>query len=138
MMKNVDIIEIPAYSDPTYGKLVPVETEDSIPFCVKRIYYIYDVPEAQRRGFHSHIELKQALICVHGSVMIHVRMPGEAAEYRLDDPQKVLLIGPMIWREMYDFSSDAVLLVLANEHYDVSDYLRDYEAYEKLAIEYFK
>lgn len=120
-----------------YGALVPVETYKDIPFGVKRIYYIYNVENGMRRGYHSHRDLEQALICVHGSVKILVKTPFEQEDVLLDDPTKALYIGPMVWREMYDFSSDAVLLVLASEHYTVSDYIRDYSKYKREAVQYF-
>ncbi len=136
-MINTKIIQFPVHKD-NYGSLVPVETEQNIPFIVKRVYYIYDVEKGMRRGYHSHRDLKQALICVHGSVKIMIKTPYEQEDILLDDPTKALYIGPMIWREMYDFSPDAVLLVLASEHYLPSDYIRDYEAYEKEAITWFQ
>ena len=117
---------------------MPVEANKDIPFDVKRIYYIFDVEHKMRRGFHSHRNLEQALICVHGSVKILVKTPYEEENILLDNPQEALYIGPMVWREMYDFSEDAVLLVLASEHYMVEDYIRDYDQYEEEAREYFK
>ncbi len=114
-----------------YGKLVPLEGNDTIPFDIKRVYYIYEVEEDVRRGFHSHKELEQVLICVHGSVKILVKTPEEEEIITLDDPKKGLYIGPNIWREMYDFKDGAVLLVLASDHYDIKDYIRKYENYEK-------
>lgn len=137
MVRNVSMTSFSAHKD-NYGSLVAVETFGDIPFGVKRVYYIYDVESGQRRGFHSHRDLHQALICVHGSVKILVKTPFEEESILLDDPEKALLIGPMVWREMYDFSEDAVLLVLASEHYTPSDYIRDYEEYEKEAKEFFE
>lgn len=136
MITNTHMINFPVYYD-KYGKLVPVEAEKNVPFPVKRVYYIYEVEEGVRRGFHSHRDLYQALVCVHGTVTILVKTPYEEENVLLNDPTKALLIGPMVWREMYDFSSDAVLLVLASEHYTVNDYIRDYEMYEKEATIYF-
>lgn len=136
MVKNVSITTFHVHKD-NYGSLIPVETFDDIPFGIKRVYYIYDVEDGRRRGFHSHRDLHQALICVHGSVKILVKTPYEEENILLDDPSKALLIGPMVWREMYDFSSDAVLLVLASEHYTPSDYIRDYSVYEQEARAYF-
>ena len=121
-----------------YGSLTAIEENIDVPFDVKRIYYIYDVEHGQRRGFHSHKELHQVLVCVHGSVTILVKTPYEEENIRLDNPTKALYIGPMVWREMYDFSADAVLFVMASEHYSLSDYIRDYDIYEKEAIAYFK
>ncbi len=122
----------------TYGDLVPLEQQKNIPFDIKRIYYIYNVPENMRRGFHSHYDLEQMLICVKGQVKILTKTPFEEKITLLDSPEKGLYIGPMIWREMYDFSADAVLLVLASELYKPSDYIRDYDLYEKEAKDYFK
>ena len=136
MIRNTDEFRFRKYLD-KWGGLVPVESETDIPFDIKRVYYIFDVEEGVRRGFHSHRKLKQALICVHGSVKILVKTPYEEENIVLDDPTKALYIGPMVWREMYDFTPDAVLLVLANEHYTESDYIRDYDKYEKEAKAYF-
>ena len=121
-----------------YGSLLPIEASKTIPFSIKRVYYIYNVPSSIRRGFHSHINLHQMLICVHGSVKILTRTPFEEGVTLLNNPKEGLYIGPMVWREMYDFSNDAVLLVLASEHYTESDYIRDYSKFEILAKEYFK
>lgn len=121
-----------------YGSLVPVEANDTVPFPIKRAYYIYDVEENVRRGFHSHRELNQVLVCVSGSVKILVKTPFDEEEILLDNPTKALYIGPMIWREMFDFSKDCVLLVFADEHYDEKDYIRIYENYEKQALDFFK
>ena len=109
----------------------------NVPFKIRRVYYIYEVEKGVRRGFHSHRNLEQALICVHGSVKILTKTPFEEEVVCLDDPQKALWIGPMVWREMFDFSEGAVLLVLASEHYTVEDYIRDYDQYEKKAREWF-
>ncbi|MCI9421229.1 MAG: WxcM-like domain-containing protein [Dorea sp.] len=133
---NIRKIKFSKHTD-KYGKLVPIEAKDSVPFDIKRVYYIYDVEPDVRRGFHSHVDLEQVLICVSGSVNILVKTPAEEKVIPLHDPQEGLYIGPMIWREMYDFSKDAVLLVLASDHYKVEDYIRDYSVYEDIAKKYF-
>ncbi len=120
------------------GHLVPIEAERDIPFAVNRIYYISDVPEGKTRGFHSHNDLEQVLICLHGSVSVKISTPFEEDHIVLDRLNKGLYIGPMVWREMYDFSQDAVLLVLASKHYDENDYIRDYSVYCRQAERYFK
>ena len=135
-MKNVSHYYFNNHHD-TYGDLIPIEATKGIPFGIKRIYYIYNVAENMRRGFHSHYHLEQMLICVSGSVKILTKTPYEEEVTLLDSPNKGLYIGDMVWREMYDFSSDAVLLVLASEFYTVSDYIRDYNKYEELAKDYF-
>lgn len=133
---NIELIEFPRHTD-EYGSLVPIEESDTVPFDIKRVYYIYGVENGMRRGFHSHVNLEQVLICVSGNVKILVKTPWEEKEILLNDPQTGLYIGPMIWREMFDFSEDAVLLVLASDHYKVEDYIRDYDKYEKMARQYF-
>jgi len=136
MITNTSIIDFPVYFD-NYGSLVAIEALSNVPFKIKRVYYIFGVEENVRRGFHSHRDLDQALICVHGNVKILIKTPFEEETILLNNPCKGLYIGPMVWREMYDFSPDAVLLVLASDHYKVSDYIRDYNVYEKEAILYF-
>ena len=128
MVKNVRILEFPCYLD-RFGSLVAIEACDTIPFDVKRVYYIFGVEDGVRRGFHSHEALEQVLVCVHGSVTILLDDGSEREEIVLDDPTKGLYIGHMVWREMFDFSPDAVLLVMASEHYDTSDYIRDYKVF---------
>ncbi len=132
MVRNTSMMKLKVFTD-QWGHLVPVEENHTIPFDIKRVYYIYHVEKGVRRGFHSHRELQQALICVHGEVKILTKTPEEELTICLNNPSEALLIGPMVWREMYDFSDDAVLLVLASEPYDESDYIRDYSVYEKEA-----
>ena len=136
MVRNTEMLSFKCNMD-NYGSLVPVEANGDVPFDIRRIYYIYDVEAGMRRGYHSHRDLEQALICVHGSVKILVKTPFEEENILLDDPTRALYIGPMVWREMYDFSPDAVLLVLASKHYNVEDYIRDYAQYERDAMQYF-
>lgn len=120
-----------------YGTLVPIEGKRDIPFEIKRIYYITDVAKDVTRGFHSHKMLHQILICSHGSVKIKVKNPNGEEIYELNDNSKGLYIGPLIWREMFDFTEDAVLLVLASEYYDESDYIRNYDFYLEEAKKIF-
>lgn len=114
------------------GQLVAAEVGKEIPFIVKRVYYIYDTIEGVRRGFHAHINLEQILICVSGSCKIHLDDGSETAEVLLDKPFEGLYIANNMWREMYDFSKDAVLLVLASELYNEEDYIRDYDRFLEL------
>ena len=129
-MKNTKMIDFKVHND-KYGKLVPIEGNESIPFDIERVYYIYEVNEEKRRGFHSHKDLEQVLICTHGSVKILLKTPKEEQIVTLDDPSKGLYVGIDIWREMYDFDDEAVLLVLASRHYDEKDYIREYKDFEK-------
>lgn len=136
MVANTSMGRFSAHSN-GLGKLVAVEGGKDVPFQIRRIYYIYEVPPDQWRGFHSHRDLHQALICVHGSVTIRTMIPGQKEDILLDDPSKVLFIGPMVWREMYQFSEGAVLLVLADHYYTESDYIRSLDQYMKEAIPFW-
>jgi dTDP-4-dehydrorhamnose 3,5-epimerase-like enzyme len=111
------------------GSLVALEEENNIPFSIKRVYYIFDTKEGVRRGFHAHKKLKQVAIAVKGSCRFLLDDGTERIEVVLDNPAQGLLIESCIWREMYDFSSDCVLMVLADSHYDENDYIRDYDAF---------
>lgn len=120
------------------GKLIPIEYPKQLSFPLKRIYYIYDVRDDIVRGHHSHRDLEQILIAVSGSLKVRIKTPFSEEVVTLNDPSQGLYIGPMIWREMFDFSGGAVLLVLASHEYDESDYIRDYEQYETEAVDYFE
>lgn len=113
------------------GQLVAIEEFKDIPFQVKRVYYIYDTADGVRRGFHAHKELEQILICVHGSCKILLDNGTEKEVVLLDKPHEGLYISNDMWREMYDFSEGAVLLVLASRVYDESDYIRNYDEFLK-------
>ncbi|MDF2857029.1 MAG: WxcM-like protein [Neobacillus sp.] len=113
------------------GKLTFLESGGGkdIPFAIQRVYYIYEVLPGERRGFHAHKKLEQYLICIAGSCTILLDDGSEMKHVTLNDPSEGLYIGPGTWREMYNFSPEAVLLVLASEHYDENDYIRDYDRF---------
>ena len=111
------------------GSLIAIEEGYNIPFDIKRVYYIFDTKKDVERGFHAHIHLKQLAIVVKGSCTFILDNGEIREEILLDNPNEGLLIESLIWREMKDFSSDCVLLVLASEHYDESDYIRDYDKF---------
>jgi dTDP-4-dehydrorhamnose 3,5-epimerase-like enzyme len=111
------------------GSLIALESLKNIPFEIKRVYYIFGNKNNVQRGFHAHKNLQQVLIAVSGSCKILLDNGKNKQEVLLDLPSKGLLIKDCIWREMFDFSSDCVLLVLANEHYDENDYIRDYNQF---------
>ena len=118
------------------GSLIAIENQKDYPFDVKRVYYIFDTLPKVRRGFHAHKNLQQILICVSGSCKVHLDNGlGETTEVLLDNPAKGLYISADMWREMYDFSIGAVLLVLASEYYDEKDYIRDYDEFVKYVKE---
>lgn len=132
-------MEIIKYTFPPHGddrgQLVAIEAIKDLPFAVKRVYYIYDTLTDVRRGFHAHRNLQQILLCVHGSCKIHLDNGTDTAEVLLDKPNVGLYISNDMWREMYDFSEGAVLLVLASEYYDEADYIRNYDDFIKLVRE---
>lgn len=109
------------------GQLIALEEFNDIPFKIKRVYYMYDTGEGVRRGYHAHKSLEQILVCVHGSCKVHLDNGKETKEILLEKPYEGLYIPNNMWREMYDFSSDAVLIVFASEVYDEKDYIRRYE-----------
>lgn len=111
------------------GQLVALEELKDIPFEIKRIYYMYDTGEDVRRGYHAHRNLEQVLICIHGSCKILLDNGKERKKVFLDKPYEGLYVSSNMWREMYDFSSDAVLLVLASDYYREEDYIRDYQQF---------
>ena len=124
----MDVIkyQFPPHGDDR-GQLVAIEAMKDLPFEVKRVYYIYDTLAHVRRGFHAHRNLQQILICVHGSCKVHLDNGFETVEVLLDKPFEGLYIENDMWREMYDFSEGAVLLVLASQYYDEADYIRCYD-----------
>lgn len=111
------------------GSLVALESNRNIPFDIKRTYYIFGTQADVSRGFHAHKNLSQVLICVSGSCRILLDNGKTKESVVLNRPDQGLLIKDLIWREMHDFSPDCVLLVLASEPYDESDYIRDYDAF---------
>ncbi len=113
------------------GSLVTLEANKNIPFDIKRVYYIFGTKEGVSRGFHAHQNLKQVAVCVMGSCRFVLDDGKRKDEVVLDSATKGLLIEDLIWREMYDFSPDCALMVLASEHYDESDYIRDYQDFLK-------
>lgn len=116
------------------GVLTFLEGERDVPFAINRVYYVYDVKQGERRGFHAHKKLKQYLICVHGSCKVLLEDKNDTIIVELNEPSKGLYVEPYVWHEMFDFSDGAVLLVLASDYYDESDYIRDYNAF----VQYLK
>ena len=111
------------------GMLVSLEYEKECPFPIKRVYYMYDTKPEVHRGFHAHKTLKQILFCPSGACTIMLDSGTEKKHIRLDKPTEGLLVESNIWREMYDFTPDAVLMVLASDYYDESDYIRNYDEF---------
>lgn len=128
-INDCKIIDIRRFSD-TRGYLSVVENGLDIPFDIKRIYYLYMVPEVAR-GAHAHKELQQLLIATSGSVDITLDDGVGKKTFHLDKPWKGLLVVPGLWRDLDNFSGGTVLMCLASEHYDAADYIRDYDEFLK-------
>lgn len=111
------------------GSLIALEENKSIPFEIKRVYYIFDTKEGIRRGFHAHKSLEQVLICVSGSCDILLDDGKEKIVIKLKNRNEGIHIKKMIWREMFNFSADCVLMVLASDLYYEEDYIRNYEEF---------
>jgi dTDP-4-dehydrorhamnose 3,5-epimerase-like enzyme len=116
------------------GLLAVMEQGKQVPFDIKRVYFLYGTEQNVRRGFHAHRQLRQFAVCAAGSCTMLLDDGKQKQEIRMDSPGQGLMIEPMVWHEMFDFSPDCVLLVLASDIYDESDYIRDYpEFLEALA-----
>ncbi|MCR4793146.1 MAG: FdtA/QdtA family cupin domain-containing protein [Lachnospiraceae bacterium] len=127
----VKILEFPDLGDER-GNLVVVEGEGfGAPFDIKRVFYIYGSDSTVVRGQHANRKTEFVLINVAGSSKVKVNNGQETVIYELNRPRMGLYLPTMLWKDMYDFSSDSVLLVLASEHYDGTEYIRDYEEYKK-------
>ena len=126
---NYSLIELPVRTTDGLGSLSFLEAEYDTPFPINRIYYIYDVPAGTQRGGHAHKRLRQLLFCPNGEIEIMLTDGKEHASVMLDRPNKALLIGPGVWRDMLWHTGGAVLCVAASEHYDEKDYIRDYDAF---------
>ena len=113
------------------GQLVALEEHKDIPFEIKRVYYMYDTGKGVTRGQHAHKSLEQILICIHGSCRLMLDNGKEKKIVSLEKPYEGLYISNNIWREMYDLSSDAVLMVLASDVYKEEDYIRNYDEFLK-------
>lgn len=122
------VIHLPHFED-LRGALAVGEFGRSLPFAPQRYFVVFDVPSAEVRGEHAHRRCHQFLTCVHGSVRVVLDDGRARAEYLLDTPRRGLHIPPMVWGTQYRYSADAVLLVLASETYDASDYVRDYDQF---------
>jgi hypothetical protein len=124
---NYKLIDIPKINN-TKGNIGVIEN-DTIPFDVKRVYYLFDVPSGAKRGGHAHKKLKQVLIAISGSFDVVLKNGKSKEIITLNRPDKGLLIENNIWRELENFSSGSVCLVLASEEFSENDYIRSYKDY---------
>lgn len=127
-LRKCKLIDFPKRSDPR-GNLTFIESEYHIPFKLERVYYLYDIPGGSDRGGHAHKNLHQVVIAIAGSFDIHLDDGINSKTYHLNRSYVGLYICPMIWRKLDNFSSGAVCLVLASDHYEETDYFRNYEEF---------
>jgi len=128
------VLDLPIVRAPE-GNLTFVEGGEHVPFEIARIYYLYDVPGGAARGGHAHRSLRQLLIATSGSFEVVLDDGSERRSVTLNRSYQGLYIEPMIWRELVDFSSGSVCMVLASDHYDEADYIRDYEQFQAVTAD---
>lgn len=116
------------------GSMSMIENGKTLPFRIRRVYYLYDVPGGESRGGHAHRALKQLILAVSGSFCVKLDDGSNKISFDLNKPFQGLLIVPGIWREISDFSSGAVCLVMASELYSENDYIRNYEEFLNLKL----
>lgn len=129
-LKDCRIIDLPIISNPK-GNLTFIEGNNHIPFDIKRVYYLYDIPGGAERGGHAHKALHQLVIAMSGSFDIVLDDGREKKRIHLNRSYYGLYICPMIWRELDNFSSGSVCMVLASDKYDEQDYYREYDGFRK-------
>lgn len=125
---KVELIPLQKHGDER-GMLVALEQTKNVPFEIKRVYYMFGTQTNVRRGYHAHKELRQLAIPVSGSCRFMLDDGKEKVDVLLDNPALGLLIEPSVWHEMYDYSHDCILLVLASDVYNESDYIRNYDEF---------
>ena len=131
-VEKCKIINLPKISDPR-GNLSFIEGGQHIPFDIKRVYYLYDVPGGSDRGSHAHKNLHQFVVAMSGSFDVVLDDGREKKRFHLNRSYYGLYVCPMMWRDLDNFSSGAVCMVLASAHFDESDYIRDYTQFTALA-----
>lgn len=125
-LEGVELIHLKSVKD-LRGELLAVEFEKQIPFPVRRVFYVMNVPSHHVRGEHAHLKCHQALVCLQGSIRVEADNGRGRHGYLLDSPEKCLWLKPMIWASQFEYSQNSVLAVFASHGYDPDDYIRDYE-----------
>ena len=133
-LEDIKLISLKTFIDPE-GSLVSIESGLSIPFKIKRVFYVFEVHDQKDRGEHSHHKTEQVLICLSGKVKVLCDDGKDRKEWILDKPNRALYIPNLIWDEQTYLTSGSVLLVLTNTNYDPSDYIEDYEEFKRLKNE---
>ena len=128
---DCSIIELDKHHSDRKGNLTVVQNGETLPFNVKRVYYLYDVPGGEERGAHAHKQLRQLLIAIGGSFTVNVDDGIENKSFLLDNPYKGLLVEAGEWSSEDYFSPGAVCLVLCDDHYDENDYIRNYDDFKQ-------
>ena len=129
---DCSMVELDRHHSDRKGNMTVVENGKTLPFDVKRVYYLYDVPGGESRGAHAHKELEQLVVAASGSFKVTLDDGKCKRTFFLNRPYQGLYVKPGMWRDLDDFSSGAVCLVLASELYDESDYIRNYDDFLKL------
>lgn len=128
-LDKIELLEIPKISDPDGRGNLSVIEKDVLPFVIKRVYYLYDVPSSSTRGGHAHKKLQQFLIALSGSFDVVLDNGNQRRTITLNRPDRGLLIPNGVWRELENFSSGAVCLSLVSAEYNEADYIREYDEY---------
>ncbi len=134
VVKNSGSVFLKKYYDDRDGSLIIAEAQRDIPFDIKRVYYINNLENCiSIRGKHAHHKLQQVIFCINGSFTLHLDDGLTKQDVLMNRDNVGVILGPMLWHEMLDFSSGCVLLVFASDYYNESDYIRDYATFLKLA-----
>lgn len=128
-LEKVAAIDLASFSEPERGSLTVVESQLHIPFPIARIFYMYGVPNDCERGAHAHREAEQVFIAVSGSFSLEVSSVDQRKTFAMIEPHRAVYVPPLIWARVYNFSRDAVCLVLTSAPYDPADYIRDWDEY---------
>ena len=132
-LENVKFFNTRTMVEPD-GNLVPIESNQDVPFSIKRVFYVYGVKNQNDRGKHAHYKTKQVLICLNGKVEVLIHDGIKKQKYLLESPQQALYIPEMIWDEQVYLTEDTVLLVLSNMKYLPEDYIHNFEEFKKMKI----
>ncbi|WP_078120130.1 sugar 3,4-ketoisomerase [Thiosocius teredinicola] len=135
-LNDCRILDLPRIND-RRGNLTFIEGGTHIPFDIARTYYLYDVPGGAERGGHGHKALSQLIVAISGSFDVHLDDGAEKRSFHMNRSYYGLYVTPMIWREIDNFSSGSVCLVLASDHYDETDYYRNYDTFKEAAKRYW-